>query len=233
MKNARYAVIGLGLFGTSIARELSRRGAEVLAIDNDEHQVEGVSGEVAFGVTMDATDLKALKAQNVHEMDAVIVAIGEGKFDTLMLCVVLLMELKVKRIIARAEGHHQRMILEKIGCGEILSPEDEVAMLVAERLINPNIIYYMPLPDNYEIVEIKTPPAVADRSLADINLRNRYQIDLITIKREVTHLNKEGETIREKHILGVVSQDTILLATDTILVFGINQDIQRFIDINQ
>ena len=120
MKNARYSVIGLGLFGTSIARELSRRGAEVLAIDNNEHQVEGVSGDVAFGVTMDATDLKALKAQNIHEMDAVIVAIGEGKFDTMLLCVVLLLELKVKRIIARAEGQRQRMILEKIGCTEIL-----------------------------------------------------------------------------------------------------------------
>ncbi|MBM3170806.1 MAG: TrkA family potassium uptake protein [Bacteroidetes bacterium] len=233
MKNARYAVIGLGLFGTSIARELSRRGAEVLAIDNVEHQVEGVSGDVAFGVTMDATDLKALKAQNIHEMDAVIVAIGEGKFDTMLLCVVLLLELKVKRIIARAEGPRQRMILEKIGCKEILSPEDEVAMLVAERLINPNIIYYMPLPDNYEIVEIKTPPSVANRSLADINLRNRYQIDLITIKREVAHVNREGSTITEKHILGVVGQDTILLATDTLLVFGIDQDIQRFIEINQ
>ena len=145
MKNARYAVIGLGLFGTSIARELSRRGAEVLAIDINEQQVEGVSGDVAFGVTMDATDPKTLKAQNIHEMDAVIVAIGEGKFDTMLLCVVLLLELKVKRIIARAEGPRQRMILEKIGCKEILSPEDEVAMLVAERLINPNIIYYMPI----------------------------------------------------------------------------------------
>jgi trk system potassium uptake protein TrkA len=233
MKNARYSVIGLGLFGTSIARELSRRGAEVLAIDNNEHQVEGVSGDVAFGVTMDATDLKALKAQNIHEMDAVIVAIGEGKFDTMLLCVVLLLELKVKRIIARAEGQRQRMILEKIGCTEILSPEDEVAILVAERLINPNIIYYMPLPDNYEIVEIKTPPAVANRSLADINLRNRYQIDLITIKREFSHLNKEGNTVAEKHILGVVSHDTVVLATDTLLVFGIDQDIQRFIEINQ
>jgi len=233
MKNARYAVIGLGLFGTSIARELSRRGAEVLAIDINEQQVEGVSGDVAFGVTMDATDPKTLKAQNIHEMDAVIVAIGEGKFDTMLLCVVLLLELKVKRIIARAEGPRQRMILEKIGCKEILSPEDEVAILVAERLINPNIIYYMPLPDNYEIVEIKTPPSVVNRSLADINLRNRYQIDLITIKREVSHTNKEGITTSEKHILGVLGQDTVVLATDTLLVFGIDHDIQRFLEINQ
>lgn len=231
MNQSRFAVIGLGQFGTSIARELSRRGAEVLAVDNNEAHIEAVSAEVAYGVTMDATDQRALKAQNIEEMDAVILAIGED-FDALMLCAVLLMEMGVKRIIARAENRHQRMILEKIGITEILSPEDEIGRLVAERLVNPNIVSYIPLPDDHEIVEIKTPPAIANRSLGDINLRNRYRLNLITIKRENIS-EKKGQTFREEHIIGLPTPETVILPTDTILVFGAAKDIQRFIEINQ
>jgi trk system potassium uptake protein len=230
MNQSRFAVIGLGQFGTSIARELSKRGAEVLAVDNNEYHIEAVSNEIAYGVTMDATDQKALKAQNIQDMDAVIVAIGED-FDALLLCVVLLMELGVKRIIARAEGRHQRMILEKIGVKEILSPEDEIGRLVAERLINPNIIAYIPLPDDHEIVELKTPKGICNRTLGDIKLRENYRLNLITIKRE-TIIEKRGEVNREEHILGVPNYETVILSSDTILVFGATRDIQRFLEIN-
>lgn len=231
MNSSRFAVIGLGQFGTSIARELSMRGAEVLAIDNNEDHIEAVSGEVAYGVTMDATDLKALKAQNIENMDAVIVTIGED-FDALLLCVVLLMELNVKRIIARAEGRHQRMILEKIGVKEILSPEDEIGKLVAEKLINPSIISWIALPDDHEIVEIITPPGIANRTLEDISLRNKYRLNLITIKREFEE-EDNGVKVKKQHIIGVPPSDTVILPNDTIIVFGKTKDIQRFVEINQ
>jgi trk system potassium uptake protein TrkA len=230
MSQSRFAVIGLGQFGTSIARELSRRGAEVMAIDNNEFHIEAVSNEIAYGVTMDATDQKALKAQNIEDMDAVIVAIGEN-FDALLLCSVLLMELGVKRIIARAEGRHQRMILEKIGIKEILSPEDEIGKLVAERLINPNIISYIPLPDDHEIVELKPPRGICNRSLGDINLRNKYKLNLITLKRE-TREERNGVIVKEVHIVGVPGSETVIMATDSILVFGATKDIERFLEIN-
>lgn len=231
MNNSRFAVIGIGQFGSSIAKQLSQRGAEVLVIDNNEQHVESVSSEVAFGVTMDATDMKALRAQNIEDMDAVIVSIGED-FDALLLCVVLLMEMKIKRIIARAEGRHQRMILEKIGIKEILSPEDEIGKLIAEKLMNPNLINIISLPDDHKIVEIIAPPGVTNRSLGDINLRNRYRLNLITIKRETT-VSKNGKTLHEEHIIGVPTSETEILPHDTILVFGTIKDIQRFIEINQ
>lgn len=231
MSELRFAVIGLGQFGTSIAFQLSRRGAEVLAIDNNEQHIESVSGEVAYGVTMDATDLKALKAQNIQDMDAVIVAIGED-FEALLLCVVYLMELRVKRIIARAEGRHQRMILEKIGVEEILSPEDEIGRLVAEKLINPNIITSIQLPDDHEIVEIRTPRGIANRTLGNIDLRHKYNLNLITLKREYT-VEKNGKPVKESHIIGVPTTDTCIEENDTIIVFGTVKDIQRFIEINQ
>src|SRR5437773_2752568 len=146
MVQSKFAVIGLGRFGTAIAQTLSQRGAEVLAIDNSEEKTEEIKDDVAYAVTLDSTELKALKSQNIQNMDAVVVAIGEN-FEALLLTTVLLMELNVKRIIARASGKHQRMILEKLGIEEILSPENEVGIAVAERLLNPTIVTSLQLPD--------------------------------------------------------------------------------------
>ncbi|MCC6385323.1 MAG: TrkA family potassium uptake protein [Bacteroidia bacterium] len=231
MAENKFAVIGLGQFGTAIAQTLAKRGAEVIAIDNNPEYVDDLKDDVSVAVCLDATDAKALYAQNIHEMDAVVVAIGEN-FESLLLSVVLLLEMKVPRIIARANGKHQRMILEKIGVKEILSPQNDVGLAIAERLINPTILNTLMLPDDYEIVEIKTPRTMINRTLNDIGLRTKYNLNLITIKRIFT-IEKEGEKTEEQHILGVPSPETILLDTDSILVFGRVNDIERFIEINK
>jgi trk system potassium uptake protein TrkA len=231
MSQYKFAVIGLGQFGNAIARTLAVRGAEVLAIDSSEEHIEDIKEDVSYAVCMDATDIKLLRSHNVQEMDAVVVAIGED-FESLMLCIVQLLELKVKRIMARANGKHQRMILEKIGVTEILSPENDVGLAVAERLLNPNILTSLLLPDNYEIVEVKTPRSIANRTLGDINLRSKYNLNLITLKRE-TEVIKDGEVVKECHILGVPNSETILIESDTIIVFGLVRDIERFIEINK
>ena len=147
MSDQRFAVIGLGQFGSAIATNLSLRGAEVLAIDNSLEKVENIKDEVSYAVALDATDKKALLSQNIQDMDAVVVAIGEN-FQGLLLCTFLLMELKVKRIITRAMGSDQRRILEKMGVTEILSPEDEVGGNVAEMLINPDVVMCIKLQDD-------------------------------------------------------------------------------------
>lgn len=231
MADNRFAVIGLGQFGNAIARQLSQRGAEVIAIDLNEEAVEDIKDDVAYAVALDSTDIKALKSQNVQDVDAVIVCIGDD-FEALVLTTVLLMELNVKRVISRANGKQQRLILEKMGVREILSPENEVGAAVAERLLNPNILSTLMLPDDYEIVEIKTPAAIANRTINDVGLREKYNLNLITLKREFD-VNVKGQTTREQHIIGVPGSDTILYETDTIIVFGQAKDINRFIDINR
>jgi len=231
MAQNNFAVIGLGQFGNAIARTLARRGAAVLAIDSDAETVENIKEEVSAAVCLDATDIKALRSQNIQDVDGVVVAIGED-FESLMLCVVQLMELKVNRIMARANGKHQHMILQKIGVKEILSPENDVGLAVAERLINPNILTSLILPDNYEIVEIKTPRTMANRQLGDIDLRTKYNLNLITLKRE-SEMISEGEVVKEAHILGVPNSETVLIESDTIIVFGLVKDIERFIEINK
>ncbi len=228
--NNKYAVIGMGQFGTSIARALARRGAEVLAIDISEDNIDQIKDEVAYSVCMDSTDLRALKAQNFEDMDAVVVAIGED-FEALLLTTVQLMQLQIKRLIARAAGMQQRRILEQLGVKEILSPEDEVGKTVAEMLLHPNMKTFLPLPDDYEIVEINTPARVANKSLGEVKLREKYNLNLITIKRKYDE-EKNGRIMEVEHIIGVPKGDTILYETDIMILLGKVQDVDRFVQIN-
>jgi trk system potassium uptake protein TrkA len=230
MAENRFAVIGLGKFGRAIVKKLSQKGAEVVAIDRNETNVERIQEDVALAVCMDATDKKALLAQNISDVDACVVAIGEN-FEALLLCTVYLQELKVKRIIARANDVQQRRILEKMGVKEILSPEDEVGIVIAEKLMHPSVISILQLPENYEIAQIKAPKGIQNRTLADINLRSKYKLNLVTIEREVEKKVK-GEMITEAHIIGIPTPETIIEETDSIVLFGITDDIERFIEIN-
>ena len=227
----KFAVIGLGQFGESIARTLSYRGAEVLAIDLDLEIVEDLKDEVAHAVALDSTDIKALRAQNIQDMDAVVVAIGEN-FEGLLLTTVLLLELNVKRIIARAANAQQRMILEKMGVQEILSPEETVGKTVAEMLLHPNLHSFLPLPDNYEIVEINTPVRVSNQSVAEIALREKYNLNLITIKRKFEE-EKDNEKVWVEHIVGVPRGDTLIYESDILILMGKSQDVTRFIEVNK
>lgn len=230
MTGTRFAVIGLGYFGSAIARVLAKRGAEVLAIDSTEDRIEGIKDDVAYAVSLDATDKKALQQQNLHDLDAVVVAIGEN-FEGLLLCTFLLQEIGVKRIIARASAPSQARILRKMGITEVLQPEEEVGASVAESLLNPNVLMCMNLPDEYEIVEIKPPRQSANRTLGDIGLRSKYKLNLVTILRE-TEITKNGEVIKEQHILGVPTSDTVILPSDTIVIFGQTKNIEKYIEIN-
>ncbi len=227
----RFGVIGLGRFGTTIAKTLSAKGAEVIAIDNDEEKIEDLREDVALAVKLDATDIKALRSQNVQDLDAVVVAIG-GDFEALVLTTVLLLELKVKRIIARASTIQQVKILEKLGIQEILSPEDEVGISVANRLLNPDLISFFQLPDDYEIVEVKTPELIINKTVIEIGLRTTYNLNLITLKR-LYEVKKDGFQLKEYHILGVPKSDTIFYENDYLILLGKSYHIQRFLEVNR
>ncbi len=233
MPARKFAVIGAGRYGREIALKLAEQGAEVYAFDVDEEKIEDIKDSVALAITLDATDKKVLESHQIHQMDAVIIAIGEN-FEATILTAINLIDMDAKRVIARASGDTQRRILEKIGVLEVLSPEAEVASLISERLINPNITAFLRLPDEYEIAEILCPKGVANRTLVDIGLRNKYGLTLVTIKRSYGMKEGEnGEILREEHIIGVPKSEEVILETDTLVVFGTIIDVKRFIEINE
>lgn len=231
MSHKKFAVIGIGRFGSVIARTLTEKGSEVMAIDRSESIIEDIAEEVSSAIALDATDKKALVAQNINEFDAVIVSIGDN-FEQRLLCAALLQELEVKRIIARSGGKNQSLILHKIGIKEILSPEDEVGINISERLLNPSIISYLELPDNYRIAEIAAPPKIVGRSISDIDFRNKYHINVFTVKEETSPPGTEEEE-KEYHIIGMPKADTLIQENHFLVMFGKNTDIEKFIEINQ
>jgi trk system potassium uptake protein TrkA len=124
------------------------------------------------------------------------------------------------------------LILEKIGVKEILTPENEVAQVIREKLLNPNIVSYLQLPDDHEIAEIRAPKGCVGRSIDEVGFRNKYEMTLITIKREF-ELTKNGEDLTEEHITGVPKSDMIIQEKDTLVVFGTGKSVERFIEINE
>lgn len=231
MTGSKFAVFGVGKYGSAIAIRLAQKGAEVLVYDISEQKIENIKDEVALAVTLDSSDKKALMSQDLKDVDAAIVAIGEN-FEGVILTTSNLMDIGIKRIIARATGNNQTKILSKIGVDEILSPEDEVADSIAEKLLNPNITAFLQLPDEYEIANIKCPNKIANSALASLDLGNKYQLTLITLKREF-EVKKDGELIAEEHIIGVTNPDTIVYDTDTLVVFGTLKNIKKFIELNE
>ncbi|MGB0430697.1 MAG: potassium channel family protein [Bacteroidia bacterium] len=227
----KFAVIGLGRFGTRIARTLAQKGAEVLAIDCSQERVESIKDDVAYAVAFDSTDRKTLESHDVQNMDAVVVAIGEN-FEALLLTSALLKDLKVKRIITRSGSPTQTTILQQMGIEEILSPEDEVGINVAQRLLNPDMLTFFELPDDYEIVELVTPIGIINKSIADIKLREKYHINLITIKRQFEEM--EGKDLTKvMHTIGVPKPTTTIFEGDLLIVMGQRKDIKKFIEINR
>ncbi|MBO4481354.1 MAG: TrkA family potassium uptake protein [Bacteroidales bacterium] len=231
MSNERFAVIGAGHFGSSIAVALSEQGAEVLVIDSDMQVIQELNEEVAFSVCIDASNKKALIGENIQDFDVVIVAIGND-FEKRLLCAANLLDLNVKRIICRTMGNNQRLILEKMGITEFLSPEDEIGQVVAERLLNPNILSYLQLPDDHRIAEILTPQRLIGMTLGDINFRDNHKLSLITIKRDFEEFST-NEKKKSQHIIGVPDNTTVIQENDCFVIFGQNQDIENFIKINQ
>jgi trk system potassium uptake protein TrkA len=231
MGKSRFAVIGTGRYGTQIALSLAKRGAEVFTFDAKPLKAEGLKDEVALAVTLDSTDKKALEGQNIQDMDAAVVAIGEN-FEATVLSTLNLLDLGIPRIIVRANDKNQHRILQSLGVKEILSPESEVASVVSERLINPSIRGFLQLPDEYEIAEIKAPRNCHGRTLNDISLSSRYELRLITIRREFQE-KVDGEMVTTEHIIGVPQPDTEIRSTDTLVVFGPLKSVKKFLEINE
>lgn len=230
-------MIGMGRFGSAIAQKLAEKGAEVIAMDADRERVEQIRDKVTYAVALDSTDKDALMSQGMKDMDAVVVSIGEN-FQDVLLTTFVLQEIGVKRVIVRANGDTQNKILEKMGVKEILSPELEVSNAVAENLINPHVLMSVRLPDDYRIIEVKAPSGIAGRTLAEIGLREKYKLNLVTLLRWDGTADAPAEFLGENpshtnhHIIGVPAGDTKIESSDILLLFGTSKNIQKFIEIN-
>jgi len=215
----RFMVIGMGRFGHRLAKELTEAGHEVIAIDTREALVERVRDEVALAVCLDATEPEALKSQGVDKVDTAIVAIGED-FESNALATATLKALGVGRVISRASSDIQRRILDRIGADQVIFPEEEIAVRLAGQLANPEIIDHVELSEGHDLVQIHAPEAWIDRTLAEVDLRKKYEVNLVAIKRPVKKQTPEGEEVGEEQVLDLPMPHTKIREGDILVLVG-------------
>jgi trk system potassium uptake protein TrkA len=178
----QYAVIGLGRFGTSVARNLFRLGQEVLAIDTDEERLKYVAEEVTHTLVADTTDAHVLKSIGIKNFDVVVVAIGENVQCNIM-TTLLLKELGVKYVVAKALTKMQGRVLEKVGADRVVFPERDMGKRIAHNLVSANFVDFIELAQEFRISEIIAPHEMHGKTLKALNLRSRYNVNLVLLRR--------------------------------------------------
>ena len=224
MSRRTFAVIGLGRFGSAMATTLTELGQEVLGVDADEERVRAMADVVHQAVELDATDERALRGAGVPDVDVAIVSIGEN-IEASVLVVMQVKELGVQTILAKAVTPLHGRILKKLGVSRLIFPEREMAVRLAHSLVVPNLIDYIELSKDFSIVEMPAPAEWIDKSLKDLQLRGRYGLTLIAIRRpgrtsdgEITTVAPPAEElIRANDILALVGSNDRLAQLDRLL----------------
>lgn len=212
-KNKQFAVVGLGRFGTSVAKTLYQMGYEVLAIDSDEARVQDFSDEVTHVVQADTTDEDTLRALGIRNFDVVVVAIG-ADVQANLLTTLQLKELGVPHIVAKAKNPLHGKMLEKIGADRVVFPERDMGQRVAHNLVSSNVLEYIELSPDYSIVEVAAPQMLVGKDLVETDLRGRYEVNVVAIRR--------GE-----QLLVPPSPTEKIRAKDVLFVVGANRGVQR------
>ncbi|HIE32962.1 MAG TPA: TrkA family potassium uptake protein [Thermodesulfobacteriaceae bacterium] len=181
MTKKRFGIIGLGRFGSYLARTLAEQGQEVICIDRSEKAVEEISPLVAQAVVADATKKETLEHLGFHKIDTAIVAIGALAQSVLV--TLFLKELKTPYIIAKALNEEGAKILSLIGADRVIIPEKDSAVRLARSLVMPNLLDFLPLLPDFYIAEVYPPADFVGKTLKELDLRKRYRVYVIGIKR--------------------------------------------------
>ncbi|MFD1954351.1 potassium channel family protein [Paenibacillus thailandensis] len=213
MAKKQFAVIGMGRFGSSIAKELTGMGYEVLAIDSDEDRIQELSEAVTHAVVADSTDEEAMRALGIRNFDVAVVAIGTD-IQASILSTLILKDLGVATIVAKAQTELHGKVLSKIGADQVIHPERDMGLRVAHHLVSPNILDYIELSEDYSIVDLKAPAQMVGRSLKQLDVRAKYRCNVMAIK-----------TGSNMNIAPYA--DDIIREGDTLVIVGKNSDLSQ------
>jgi len=211
----RVVVIGLGIFGFNIAKDLYENGFEVVAIDKDKEVVQKIRDHSTKAILADGTDKEVMESIGIQEDDVVIVSFGED-LAAATLITLHLKEMKIKQIIVKAPNEDHKRVLEKVGATEVIIPEKEMADKVARGLISPNVLDYIPLSEEYNICELVPPSHFMGKTIGELHLRSQYHVEVIAIR----------EVLPDR-IRMVPRADFIIKDSDVLVVIGKEEDIQK------
>ena len=218
----QFAVIGLGRFGSSVARTLSSKGHEVLAIDSSEHIVQGISDEVTQAVCLDSTDEKALRNVGMENVDVVIVGIGTN-LEASILTTLNLKEIGIKEIVCKAVSKDHQKVLEKIGATKVIQPEREMGSRIANSLVSTSVVEHIELSNESSIIELIAPKGFIGRSLRELDVRAKFGVTVIAVKRKIPAASKK----EEEEIVNVSpNAEDVINKGDILVVIGSNESIE-------
>ena len=214
----RFAVVGLGRFGNYVARQLRENSCEVLGIESDRAVAETLTDALTSVVIADATDKKALAKLDLDHMDAVVVCLGE-EIGMSTLCVLHLKDLKVRKIVAKVSTEDHARVLTRLGADDVVFPERDLALRVADSLTWSNVVDYVPLSSGYSITEVAPPKDAVGKSLAESKLRNKYGVQIIAIHR----------VMPEERMIFAPPPDYVITEDDAILVLGKRENVEAML----
>lgn len=216
MKDKQYVVLGLGVFGSTVATTLAEYGCEVLAIDKDITCVERIANEVTKAVVADVTDREELAELGLEDFDVAIVAIG-NHLEEGVLATMILKEMGVPYVIAKAKNKQFMQILEKIGADKVIRAEKDMGIRTAKKLLRRNIVDLVELDDEYSIVEIKAPASWYGKSLQTLNVRSVYHMNVLGVR-----------TFESENLSLNIGPDYIVQPEDRFLVLAETAEIEKF-----
>lgn len=209
----QFAVIGLGRFGSSVAKTLYEMDYDVMAIDSAEERIQEHMNYVTHAVQADSTDETALKELGIRNFDVVVVAIGED-IQASILTTLVLKEMGVKNIVVKAQNQRHGQVLYKVGADRVVFPERDMGVRVAHNLVSPNILDFIELAEDYSIAEVISTPKMFGKSLIELNIRARFGVSVMAIK--------TGEKINIAPVANDVIQEN-----DILVVIGHNDDLAK------
>ncbi|ABW19512.1 potassium channel family protein [Alkaliphilus oremlandii] len=179
----QYVVIGCGRFGSSVAETLYKMGHDVLAVDGNEEIIQHISDKVTHAVQADATDEEILKTLGIRNFDVAIVTIGSN-LQSSILTTSIVKELGVRYVVAKANTEIHAKLLYKVGADRVVFPERDMGMRVAHNLVSTNVLDYIELAPDYSVMEIAVVDEWIGKTLLDLNIRSKYGINVMAIKRK-------------------------------------------------
>jgi trk system potassium uptake protein TrkA len=211
----RVIIIGLGIFGINLVSALYEGGFEVIAIDKNKDAVQKVKDCSTKAIVADGIDMEVMEMIGVQQDDVAIISFGEDLAASTLITLHL-KQLNVRNIIVKAPNEEHKLILEKVGATEVIIPEKEMARRVAKSLISPNVLDYLPLSDDYMISELAPPNSFLGKTIAELQLRGKYHIEVIAIR-----------DIISDRIHMVPPANFIIKDGEVLIVVGKEKDIQK------
>jgi trk system potassium uptake protein TrkA len=200
----KFVVIGLGNFGYYLARSLFEEGKDVIGVDRNKDRVQRLHEFCSYGMVGDATDKSILESIGIEKQDTVLVSLG-GNISASVLVTLYLKDLDIQNIYVKIISEDHGRALEKIGAREVIFPERDLARKMAKGLTSPNVLDYLPLTEEYDIVEIAPPKEFIGKSLAELRLRSKYHLNILAVKGLVPEsitMNPGGAfTVKDSDIL--------------------------------